>query len=187
MTASFLARRNLTSLYIGNTVPTATEQSVFVSARLNQCRLIEEKLVSAPSQPSTERREMQVRVETASNFGIAIKDPAAPDEFQVELNYKVALRLLSTEKVLAEYEAEHAAQFTILASHGISDWTNVPQLALQPYFAMILELSVRRAECTFLEMGMRGVALPKGNEAFDGLPVSVSRVDDTASETTTSG
>jgi len=137
-----------------------TKEGAFINATLSQTRLVSEHVVSAPSTPSKEPKEIQLRVDTSSAFSVALDDMTGPKHILVEIVYKVNLKTQDTDKQLVEYEAKHVAQLDLASWLGFDDWTDVPNGAMAPYLAMIQNIAMRRAEGTLVDMGVRGINLP---------------------------
>jgi hypothetical protein len=118
-------------------------------------------VTSSPIKVNKEPMQIQLRIDTASNFSVGLDDLVSPSEITIEIDYKVSLKTQDTEKLVAEYNSKYIAQFNIVAWLGFEDWMNVPHDALAPYFAIAQNISLRRAENTFSDMGFNGVVLPQ--------------------------
>lgn len=145
----------------------STNMHPFIEAFLEGIRLVSERANSLSAGMSKEPQQVQLNVEGTSGFTVGLDDPHAPKNLQIEIDYRVVLKLLNSENRIAEYEAKHAAQFAIRASGGFEDWKFPPAVAISPYLAMLQRVAVQRAESTLLEMGFRGIALPMPAN-FDG-------------------
>lgn len=150
-----------------STLSPITKGQAFINAKPLQVRLVTEHATSAPAQPSKEPKSIELRTETSSQFGIGLDNPDAPNLLNVEITFNVWLAFPDTEKKLVEYEGKHEVQFSLISWIGFDDWINVPSGALAPYLAFVHDIALRRAESTLLEMGIRGVGLPRPN-TFDG-------------------
>ncbi|MDP2031611.1 MAG: hypothetical protein Q8K12_18405 [Thiobacillus sp.] len=144
-----------------------TKGQAFINARPLQVRLVNERATSAPAQPSKEPKKIELRTETGSQFEIGLDNPEAPTLLNVAINFEVRLTVIETEKKLVDYEAKHEVQFSLISWVGFDDWLNVPSDALSPYLGVVHDIALRRAENTLLEMGLRGVGLPRP-QTFDG-------------------
>lgn len=149
------------------TAPSTTDGQAFISAKPLQVRLVSERATAAPASPGSEPKKTEVKAETNSQFEIGIDNPDAPEALIVTITFVVTLVLPESDKKLVEYECKHETQYRVLNWGGFSDWLNVPSDALAPYLAMVHDVALRRAESTLLEMGLRGVALPRP-ETFNG-------------------
>ena len=138
----------------------STKEGAFINATLAQARLVSEHVTSVPGAPSSEPKQIQLRVDTSSAFSIALDDMTKPNHILVEIDYKLSLKKQDTDKQLLDYEAKHVAQFNIARWLGFDDWTDVPNGAMAPYLAMIQNIAMRRAESTLVDMGLRGINLP---------------------------
>lgn len=145
----------------------STDKIGYIEAVMSQVRLASERVISAPTQPSKEPLRHEVRAETASGFAIGVDSLEKPTTITITIDYKVFLKLLSTEKQIVEYEAKHEAQFTIVRWAGFDDWLNMPSGSITPYMSMMHNIALRKAEATLLEMGLKGLTLPR-QEKFDG-------------------
>jgi hypothetical protein len=132
-----------------------------VEAHLIQSRLVSEQVTSLPAQMMNDPKAIQVRTETSSGFSVGLDHPDKPKTMTIELVFKVTHVLNETSQKVADYEAKHMALFEIRAQSGIDSWLNVPTRALAPYFSFLHGIAMRRAEHTFLDMGLRGVVLPR--------------------------
>ncbi len=92
---------------------------------------------------------------------------------QIEIEYSAILKLEETSKELANYSAKHAAQFRIADSIGIKDWTKPPEEAMAPLILSLQLIALRRAEATFMEMGLKGVNLPNPILDKEGVPLLI--------------
>lgn len=135
----------------------ASIDAIFVRARL-----ISESLSSAAARPAppNHHQQLQVNTETASNMAAAIDDPVKPETMLVEIQYMVVHKQESDGRELVKYESSHSVQFLVRSSSGVSNWRSPPTAALAGYFAIAHGIARRRAEHTFLDMGMHGVVLP---------------------------
>lgn len=144
-----------------DTTKPSTEALKYVDARVTQTRLVSEQISSLMTQIAKDPKPVQVRTETSSGFSVGLDHPEKPKTMTVELNYKVAHSVIETNQKLVDYDARHMALFEIHRQSGIESWLNVPTQALAPYFAFVHSMATRRAEHTFLEMGLRGIVLPR--------------------------
>lgn len=138
----------------------STNGGAFINAILVQARLVNEHVRSAPSAPTKEPKQIQLRIDTSSGFSVALDNTARPNHFIVEIDYKLSLKTQETEKQLLDYEAKHSVQFDVTAWSGFDDWIDMPNGVMAPYFAVIQNFAIRRAEGTLVEMGLRGINLP---------------------------
>ena len=138
----------------------------FVDARFVQQRVVSESITSPPSRPSVTARQLQIRAEVGSNFSVGLDNPEKPTEMFIEAEFRVVLKLLEEEKDFVSYLAKHTAHFKIVGWSGFDEWSTIPEGALGPYFSMTYGMVQLRAEQTLLDMGLRGVALPRANN-FD--------------------
>lgn len=132
-----------------------------VHAHLTQARLVSEQVTSLPGQMTNDPKPIELRTETSSGFSVGLDHPEKPKTMLIELVFKVTHVLNETSQKVAEYEAKHMAIFEIRGQSHISSWLNVPTGALAPYFSFLHGAATRRAEHTFLDMGLRGVVLPR--------------------------
>jgi len=133
----------------------------FVDALMQDGRLVSEKLTTPPATTvASQPRQMQLKVDGNSEFTIGLDDLENPTNLQVSIDYKIVLKVLNTENRVAEYEARHAIHFTIVEWGGFSDWTFPPGVVMRPYMAVAQRAAMRRAEITFFEAGLKGIALP---------------------------
>lgn len=146
--------------------PQSTSARAFVDARFVQTRVVSESVSSMPGRPVVQPQQIQLRAEVASNFAVGLNDPANPTEMFIEMDFRVELKLPDTEKTLVSYAAKHTSYFKIVGWMGFDEWSNIPEGALGPYFSMGYGLAQNRAEQTLLDMGLKGVALPRANN-FD--------------------
>lgn len=135
-----------------------------IDARLLQARLVSEQVTSSPGQTTPDVKQVQVRTETTTALTLGLDDPKKPKAMTIDLAYQVNHVVAETNKKLVEYQAKHSALFTIHSQSGIESWLNIPTDALAPYVAFLHGMAMRRAEHTFLDMGIRGVALPRLEE-----------------------
>lgn len=142
-------------------VKQSTKEFESVDARLIQARLVSEQVTSMPAPLSDTPKPLQIRTETSAGFSVGLDDPEKPKRMTIELLFKVGHVLNETDQKVAEYEARHMVLLEIHGQSGIENWLNVPKRALAPYFSFVHSAAIRRAEHTFLEMGLRGVALPR--------------------------
>jgi hypothetical protein len=149
------------------TALSTTDGKAFINAKPAQVRLVSERATSAPAPPKSEQKKTELRTETTSQFEIGIDNTDTPEALSVTITFGVTLSFPELEKKLVEYEGKHEIQYKVLSWGGFSDWVNVPPGALAPYLAVVHDVALRRAESTLLEMGLRGVALPRP-ETFDG-------------------
>ena len=136
----------------------------YVDARLVQARLVSEQVISSPGQTTPNPKQIQVRTETSTGLTLGLDDPKKPKAMTIELAYQVNHIVNETNQKVVEYHAKHSALFNIHNQSGIDSWLNPPKDALAPYFAFVHGMAMRRAEHTFLDMGIRGVALPRLEE-----------------------
>ena len=142
-------------------VSDVVKERIFVDARLSQARLVKEQATSVSGRFAQAPSTIQVRIETASGFSVALNNPTEPTELLIELDYKVDAKIQDTEKPVVSYESKHHVQFLIAEWGGVKNWTEVPNDVFSPYFAMVQSIAITRAENTLAAMGLRGVALPK--------------------------
>ena len=145
------------------TTTSSTKQGVtppFLNARLVQTRLVNEQISSAPLQPTTEPKPVQLKTETKSEFLVALDNPETPSGLLIEIQYTVTLKLDATDHVVADYKGKHAGEFKIISRAGFEEWTKVPHTTLVPYFAMLHNVALRHAQRALLEMGLGAIVLP---------------------------
>lgn len=145
----------------------STSMHAYVEAFLVATRLVSERVSSASGGMNKEPQQVQLNIEGTSGFTVGVDDLSDPKNVQIEIDYRAVLKILNTEKKVVEYEAKHAAQFSIRGWGGFDDWNFPPSAAISPYLAMLQRVAVQRAESTLLEMGLRGIALPMP-DSFDG-------------------
>jgi hypothetical protein len=133
----------------------------YVDARLTQARLVSEQVTSLPGQMGKEVRQVQVRTETNTGLSVGLDDPINPKNMTIDLEYKVVHIVNESNQKLVEYQSKHTSLFGIVSQSGIDSWLNPPKEALAPYFSFVHGMAMRRAEHTFLDMGIRGVVLPR--------------------------
>lgn len=146
--------------------PQSTEPRAFVDARFVQQRMVSESITAAPGKPSITPQQVQLRAEVGSNFSAGLNNAEKPTEMIVEAEFRVTLKLAEKETEILSYLAKHSAHFKIVGWIGFEDWASIPEGALGPYFAMTYGIAQQRAEQTLLDMGLRGVVLPRANN-FD--------------------
>jgi hypothetical protein len=146
--------------------PQSTELRAFVDARFVQQRMVSESITSAPSKSSATPQQVQVRADVGSTFSVALDDAEKPTGMIVEIEFRVELKLADTDKNLLSYLAKHTANYKVLGWTGFDDWATIPEGALGPYFSMSYGIAQQRAEHALLDMGLRGIALPRAN-TFD--------------------
>ena len=140
-------------------VKSSIKEDIFLSATLVQTRLASEQISTAPTKPEVGVTELQVKTDTSSGFSVALADAKNPTHLFLQIDYKVSVKIANTETLLAQYEAKHATQFKVINWSGFN-WEDIPQDVMIPYFAMVQNIAIRRADTTFIEMGMRGISLP---------------------------
>lgn len=139
----------------------------FINASLVESRLISEQLTSTPIQAGKEPQKVQIRTEAGSNFSVGLDDMTKPSGMLVEIEFKVNLTIEGSDKVLAAYEAKHETRFRVSTWTGFEDWGSVPSGTFESHFSSVYSIAARRAEATFVEMGIRGIAIPRP-ENFEG-------------------
>jgi hypothetical protein len=144
--------------------------------------MISESASSVHGRASPGSQQLELRTDVSSNFTIALDNPASPANLLVEVEFRAGLRLPDSEDLLFTYVAKHVAQFKIVGATGFDDWAAIPEGALGPYLAITNALAQRSAERTILDMGLRGVALPRATQ-FD--EYSNARAGDLADPVTT--
>lgn len=155
-----------------NTNITENKKSAFIDARISEVRLSTEHVASTPPvQPSQDTPPLQLNIEVTSGFTIGIDSPQHPKIIVIRIQYNLIIKNPENGHIFITYEASHEAQFTLIGSSGITDWTTVPQGTYNPYFSMMYDISRRRAEGVLLEAGFKGLLLPK-QEQFDGDTIS---------------
>jgi len=142
-------------------IMSTNKQEAFVSAKPLQGRLVSERATSASSRPKTEPKQVELHTDTSSSIAIGLDDPVSPTFLRVEIEFRVVMKQPEIDRIVAEYEAKHEMEFTLIAWVGFTDWTNIPTQALTPYVAMVHDVALRRAEITLHEMGIRGAGLPR--------------------------
>lgn len=141
--------------------PLATEPHACLSLRLQNARLVDERVSSIAAPPSKEPTQRSVKTETNSSFTVGLDDVAAPKSIIIELDYRANLTRPEENKPLASYESKFVALFGIVEKIGFDAWEAAPANIFDPYFSVVMHLAINRAEGTFAAMGLRGITLPR--------------------------
>lgn len=140
-----------------------TEQanSIFLDLRVIHLRLLNESTSSTiPQGEGGEPKKAEVKTEASIGFSVGLDNPENPTNLQMLVDYKVNLFVDGTREQIVNYMARYEGLFEIAGSVAGVDWTNVPNNIFDPYFAMLQQHAVQRAEQTLLAMGFRGVPIP---------------------------
>lgn len=156
-----------------STIKSSTKEEAFLNAILSQTRLASEQITTAPGRPGRGTTELQAKTDMSSSFAVALDNTEKPTHLHIEIDFKVSVKIANTEKQLALYEAKHVVQFNVINWSGF-DWSNAPNDVMIPYFAMIQHIAMRRADVSFIEMGMRGIVLPTPSFDLASVPAAVA-------------
>jgi hypothetical protein len=142
-------------------VITKEEGSVpFANLKLVQARLVNEQIVAAPATASSEPQSIQTKTETSTAFSVAMNHPTNPEGLQIEIEYKFNVQLVEAKFAVADYSAKHAVEFKVTNWGGFTDWSQVSQTILAPYFSMVYLIAFRRAQGALLDLGLGTLVLP---------------------------
>ena len=135
--------------------------NAFVDLRLNQVRLMNESFVVMPTPSEEAGKPVQLKTDTSSGFSVSLDNLEKPTSLTIELEYKAALSTPNAESKIVDYSSKYFAVFDFVKSTGVDDWAAVPDETFEPYFAMVHQAAVKRAEITFHEAGLKGAGLPR--------------------------
>lgn len=159
----------------------STKTRPYLDAAFLNARLVSETVTSAPARlaPPNKGSQVNINTQTGSNFTLGLDDREKPTALLVQIEYKVTHSSEDQKRELVSYQATHAAQFKILAKFGFDDWSSPPTSALAPYLAVVQSIAMKRADHTFIDMGLVGVTLPVPTEFADPAfaPLSLTKAE----------
>ena len=140
--------------------PSTNDRKAFVDASLTHVRLVSLRAKSDMGTAAKEGQQVQLRTDTSSSFSVGLDSLEKPTAIAITIQFKASIKLPETEQPIVEYESKHEGRFEIVSWTGFN-WPEMPPDAMSSYLANMHNIAQKKAEEIILDMGLKGVTLPK--------------------------